>query len=161
VDLHDKESIMAVIAVTGASGKLGRATVGFLLERKLAPESLVVVVRDPQKVADFSARGVEVRRGDYTDPASLQAAFSGVDKLLFISSSALGESVSYKSVTSDEFRTALEAKGLPAPAVEMSVALGEAIRDGEFDAGSTDLQGLLGRAPVTLEAFLRQALASK
>jgi NAD(P)H dehydrogenase (quinone) len=288
---------MTVIAVTGASGKLGRATIGFLLERKTAPGSIVAVVRDPQKVADFAARGVLVRRGDYTDPASLEAAFRGVDKLLFISSSALGEertlhhgnvvkaaraatvghisytsvikpaanarfaaapghlqtetlvresgiphtffrnnlyldivpfmfgealqtgsllhnggsgrigfiarediaealaaalstgehanrayaitavtpysledvasalgkaagkAVTYRSATSDEFRQALEAKGLPAPAVEMSVALGEAIRAGEFDAGSTDLQRLLGRAPMTLEAFLRKALS--
>lgn len=288
---------MTVIAVTGASGKLGRATIGVLLERKTAPGSIVAVVRDPQKVADFAARGVQVRRGDYTDPASLEAAFRGVDKLLFISSSALGEertlhhgnvvkaaraaavghifytsvikpaanarfaaapshlqteilvresgiphtffrnnlyldivpfmfgealqtgslvhnggsgrigfvarediaealaaalsagedanraygitavtpysledvasalgkaagkAVTYRSATSDEFRQALEAKGLPASAVEMSVALGEAIRAGDFDAGSTDLQRLLGRAPMTLEAFLRKALS--
>jgi hypothetical protein len=42
----------------------------------------------------------------------------------------------------------------------MSVALGQAVRAGEFDAGSTDLQRLLGRAPMTLEAFLRKALAA-
>jgi hypothetical protein len=66
--------------------------------------------------------------------------------------------VSYTPLASDEFRTALEAKGLPAPIVAMSVGLGDAIRAGEFDAGSKDLERLLGRAPVTLETFLREAL---
>ena len=290
---------MSVIAVTGASGKLGRATIGFLLERKFTPNSIVAVVRDPQKVADLAARGVQARRGDYTDPASLEAAFRGVDKLLFISTSVLGEermlhhrnvvnaaraagvrqifytsvikpaanakfaaspghfhtealiresgipytffrnnlyldlipfifgdalqtgsiahnggngrigfiarediafafaaaltggehanreypitavspyslsevasalgdaggkNVTYVPITSDDFRKALEAKGLPAPAVEMTVALGEAIRAGEFDAGSMQLERLMGRAPVALAPFLRKALAPK
>jgi hypothetical protein len=43
----------------------------------------------------------------------------------------------------------------------MSVSLGEAIRAGEFDANATQLDQLLGRAPVTLDAFLRKALAAK
>ena len=82
---------MASIAVTGASGKLGSAVIRFLLERKVAPPDIVAVVRDPAKVADAAARGVQARRGDYTEPASLESAFRGVDQLLFISSSALGE----------------------------------------------------------------------
>jgi NAD(P)H dehydrogenase (quinone) len=290
---------MALIAVTGASGKLGRATIGFLLERKVTPSGIVAVVRDPQKGADLAARGVQVRRGDYTDPASLETAFRGADKLLFISTTALGEermlhhrnvvnaaraagvghviytsaikpaanakfaaapghfhtealiresgvqytlfrnnlyldivpfmfgealqtgslahnggsgrigfiarediafalaavlsggehanreypitaispynldevasalgdavgkSVKYVPITTDDFRKALAAKGLPSPAIEMTVGLGEAIRAGEFDAGSTQLERLMGRAPVALAPFLRKALASK
>lgn len=290
---------MSLIAVTGASGKLGRATIGFLLERKFTPNSIVAVVRDPQKVADLAARGVQARRGDYTDPASLEAAFRGAEKLVFISTSALGEermlhhrnvvnaaraagvrhifytsvikpaanakfaaspghfhtealiresgipytffrnnlyldiipflfgdalqsgslahnggsgrigfiarediayalaaaltggehanreypitaispyslsevasalgdaggkSVTYVPITSDDFRKTLEAKGLPAPAVEMTVALGEAVQAGEFDAGSMQLERLMGRAPVALAPFLRKALAPK
>jgi NAD(P)H dehydrogenase (quinone) len=290
---------MASIAVTGASGKLGGATIRFLLQREVAPKDIVAIVRDPNKVADLAARGVQVRRSDYTDPKSLESAFRGVDKLLFISTSALGEermlhhrnvvnaaraaavgqifytsvikpaadakfaaspghfhtevlirksgipytffrnnlyldlvplmfggalqtgslvhnggdgrvgfvarediayalaavlakgehanreypitavtpysltdvanalskasgkSVTYKAVSTEEFRKTLEAIGLPAPVIGMSVALGEAIRAGEFDAASTQLQQLMGRAPVTLEAFLRNALSPK
>jgi len=290
---------MALIAVTGASGKLGRATIGFLFERRFTPNSIVAVVRDPQKVADLAARGVQVRCGDYTDPVLLETAFRGADKLLFISTSALGEermlhhrnvvnaaraadvrhiiytsaikpaanakfaaspghfhtealiresripytffrnnlyldiipflfgealqtgslahnggsgrigfisrediayalaavltegqhtnreypitainpydlnevaralgdavgkSVTYVPIAGDEFRKALVAKGLPAPAVEMTIALGEAVRAGEFDAGSTELERLMGRAPVALAPFLRKALAPK
>jgi NAD(P)H dehydrogenase (quinone) len=82
---------MTTIAITGASGKLGRATLQFLLDRKVSPATLVPVVRDPAKLADLSSQGCQVRQGEYTDVASLEAAFRGVDKLLFISTSALGE----------------------------------------------------------------------
>jgi hypothetical protein len=43
----------------------------------------------------------------------------------------------------------------------MSVALGEAVRAGEFDAGSDDLATLMGRTPMNLEQFLTLALARK
>jgi NAD(P)H dehydrogenase (quinone) len=286
---------MTVIAVTGASGKLGGATIRFLLERKVAPRRIAAVVRDPAKVADLAAQGVEVRRGDYTDPRSLEDAFRGIDKLLFISTNVVGEermlhhrnvvnaaraagvrhvvytsvikpapdakfaaspghfhtealiresgmrytffrnnlyadlvpfmfgeavqtgtlahnggdgrigfvarediaqalaavlaegehvnrdypitavkpyslndvaaalsrvsgkNVSYTPVSSDDFRKALAARGLPPPIVAMSVGLGEAIRAGEFDAASTQLERLLGRTPLTLEAFLSKS----
>ena len=82
---------MATIAVTGASGKLGSATIGYLLERKVAPASIIAIVRDPAKVMALAAQGVEIRRGDYTDPASLENALRGIDRLAFISTSALGD----------------------------------------------------------------------
>jgi NAD(P)H dehydrogenase (quinone) len=82
---------MATIAVTGASGKLGSATIGLLLKHKVTPASIIAIVRDPAKVMALAAQGVEIRRGDYTDPASLENALRGVDRLAFISSSALGD----------------------------------------------------------------------
>ncbi len=82
---------MTTIAVTGASGKLGRATLQYLLARGLAPESIRPIVRDLAKARDLVDSKFDVAYGNYTDPALLEAAFSGVDKLLFISTSALGE----------------------------------------------------------------------
>ena len=78
------------IAVTGASGQLGRLVVESLLDRGVKP---VAVVRDPAKVADLADRGVVVRTADYGDPAALEAALAGVDRLLLISGSAIGERV--------------------------------------------------------------------
>lgn len=288
---------MTSIAVTGASGKLGTSTLKFLLQRNVTPGNIIAVVRDPAKVSEFASRGVQVRRGDYTDVASLEQAFAGVDKLLFISTSALGEermlhhgnvvkaakaagvkhiiytsvikpapdakfaaspghyhtevmirdtgipytffrnnlyldilpmvfggavetgqivhgagdgkvgfiarndiaealavvltegdhrnreypitavapysiydvaagfskasgkTVTYKPVSVEDFRKHLESVGLPPPVVGISVALADAMRAGEFDAGSDQLSKLLGRAPVTLDAFLKSALA--
>ena len=283
---------MTKIAVTGASGKLGGATIEFLLQRQVTPADIIAVVRDPAKAVALAERGVEIRRGDYTDPQSLENAFRGVGKLAFISTSALGDermlhhanivqaaraanvghifytsvikpaavakfvaspghfqtetlvrdsgipwtffrnnlyldlvpfmfgdavatgnlahnagdgrigfvarrdiaealaaalstgdhrkrsyaitavtpyglgdvaralgkanqkTIVYTALSSDDFRRRLEATPMPPPIIGMSIALGDAIRAGEFDAGGQDLAKLLGRAPVTLDAFL-------
>jgi NAD(P)H dehydrogenase (quinone) len=71
--------------ITGVTGKLGRVVVEDLLTRVPADE-IAVVARDPRKAADLAERGVDVRQGDYEDPASLKAAFAGADVLLFVSS---------------------------------------------------------------------------
>ncbi len=290
---------MTLIAVTGATGKLGTATIGYLLERGVAPNNIVAVVRDPAKASAHAARGLQVRRGDYTDPGSLEQALRGVERLAFISTSALGDerllhhgnvvkaavaarvghifytsvikpaavakfaaspghfqtevmvrdsgipwtflrnnlyldlvplmfgeslttgkllhnggdgrigfaarqdiangfaaaltsdghanrayaitaqspyslgdvaralgkasgkSVTYEAVSSQQLRDGMSAKGVPPPIIEMSVALGEAVRAGEFDAGSNDLAGLMGSKPMTLDQFLTLALAPK
>jgi len=73
-----------MIAITGATGHLGRATIEALLPTT-APEQLIALVRDPQKAADLSTQGVQVRQGDYNDPASLRAAFQGADTVFLIS----------------------------------------------------------------------------
>jgi NAD(P)H dehydrogenase (quinone) len=75
-----------MILVTGATGGLGSATIDFLLE-KTAPANIAALVRNPEKAADLRAKGIEIRVGDYNDTASLVAAFTGVDKLYFVSGS--------------------------------------------------------------------------
>ena len=75
-----------MIILTGATGALNGATAGHLLTSVPASE-LVVVARDVSKAGQFADQGVEVRRGDYADPASLPAAFAGADQLLLVSSS--------------------------------------------------------------------------
>jgi NAD(P)H dehydrogenase (quinone) len=82
---------MTTIAITGASGNLGRATLKYLFKRGVAPLSIVPVVRDLAKARDLDAPGSHVRCGNYADAASLESAFSRIDTLLFISSSSLGE----------------------------------------------------------------------
>lgn len=58
----------SLIAVTGASGHLGRLVIEALLAQNLPANRIVAIVRDPQKVANFASRGVQVRRADYTQP---------------------------------------------------------------------------------------------
>ena len=74
-----------MIIVTGATGALNGATVDHLLDR-LPASAIAVVARDVAKARRFAERGVEVRYGDYADPASLPAAFAGADQLLLVSS---------------------------------------------------------------------------
>ncbi|KQP57118.1 SDR family oxidoreductase [Agreia sp. Leaf283] len=75
-----------MIIVTGATGALNGATVDHLLER-VAASDIVVAVRDTAKAQRFADLGIEVRRADYADPASLAPAFDGADQLLLVSSS--------------------------------------------------------------------------
>ena len=78
------------LLVTGASGQLGRRVLAHLLDTcAVPPARLIAVTRDPAKLADFAARGVEVRRGDFDDPGSLGEAFKGAGRLLLISTDAL------------------------------------------------------------------------
>lgn len=74
-----------MIVVTGATGALNGATVDHLL-RRLPASEIAVAVRDTAKAQRFADRGIEVRHGDYADPASLPAAFAGADQLLLVSS---------------------------------------------------------------------------
>lgn len=72
------------ILVTGATGKLGSKVVESLLTSIPASE-LAVSVRDPEKAEGLRARGVEVRKGDFDHPETLDDAFKGIDRLLIIS----------------------------------------------------------------------------
>lgn len=78
-----------MIAITGATGQLGRLTIAAL--QRLQPGiSIVAAVRSPEKAEDLKRSGVEVRLADYDRPETLATAFRGVDKLLLISSNDLG-----------------------------------------------------------------------
>ncbi|WP_100487266.1 SDR family oxidoreductase [Sporolactobacillus pectinivorans] len=74
------------ILVTGATGKLGSKVVETLL-KTIPADQLAVSVRNPDKAEELKARGVEVRQGDFDKPDTLDVAFSGIDRLLLISSS--------------------------------------------------------------------------
>ncbi|EAA2616598.1 SDR family oxidoreductase [Salmonella enterica] len=79
-----------MIAITGATGQLGQHVIENLL--KTTPAShLVAIVRNPKKAAPLSQRGIAVRQADYTNEAALTTALQGVDKLLLISSSEVGQ----------------------------------------------------------------------
>jgi NAD(P)H dehydrogenase (quinone) len=77
-----------MLAITGATGHLGLATIQALLP-KVAATDLVAVVRDPQKAASTLPQGVVVRQADYNDPVALRAAFQGVATVVLISTSEL------------------------------------------------------------------------
>ncbi|WP_374968309.1 SDR family oxidoreductase [Terrabacter sp. BE26] len=78
------------LLVTGASGHLGRLAVESLLQRGTAASDVVALARNPESVSELADRGVQVRQGDYSDPESLDAAFTGVDRLLLVSGSEVG-----------------------------------------------------------------------
>lgn len=81
-----------MIIVTGASGAFGRLAAQQLLERVPASE-LIFTTRKPEALAEFAARGAQVRAADFDDPASLRAAFKGGTKMLLISTARVGTRV--------------------------------------------------------------------
>lgn len=80
------------LLVTGACGQLGRRVVHHLLETLgVAPQRIVAATRNPAALAELAAKGVDVRRLDFDDPASLAPAFAGADRALVISTDAAGQ----------------------------------------------------------------------
>jgi NAD(P)H dehydrogenase (quinone) len=78
------------LLVTGASGQLGRRVIELLLASEEARgQNIVATTRTPDKIADLEARGVDVRAASFEEPATLTAAFRGVDRALLISTDAV------------------------------------------------------------------------
>ena len=78
------------IAITGATGQLGRLTIAALKSRLPADQiasQIVALARSPEKAGDL---GVTVRAFDYAQPETLAPALSGVKKLLLISGNEIG-----------------------------------------------------------------------
>jgi NAD(P)H dehydrogenase (quinone) len=79
-------------AITGANGKLGRLALQHLLT--LVPaEQIIATTRNPQALEDFAAKGVVVRRADFSDPTTLSVAFAGATRLLIISTDIIGQRI--------------------------------------------------------------------
>ncbi|MEI7058977.1 SDR family oxidoreductase [Nocardioides sp. CCNWLW239] len=80
------------LAITGASGQLGRLVADQLLAT-VDPAEVVLLTRDPAKLADYAERGADVRAADFDKPADLVDAFAGVDRVLLISTDVVGARV--------------------------------------------------------------------
>jgi NAD(P)H dehydrogenase (quinone) len=72
------------LLVTGASGQFGRLVTAELLAR--GASNVTAGSRDPAKAA---AAGLKTARVEFDEPASLDAAFAGVERLLLVSTDAL------------------------------------------------------------------------
>ncbi|KGO92003.1 SDR family oxidoreductase [Flavobacterium subsaxonicum] len=79
-----------MILVTGSTGHLGTATINFLLE-KLPASQIAALARDENKAADFKAKGIDIRIGDYKNTNSLNTALTGIDTVLLISSADMDD----------------------------------------------------------------------
>ncbi|KQZ99840.1 NAD(P)-dependent oxidoreductase [Mesorhizobium sp. Root157] len=75
------------IAITGATGQLGRFVIDKLRTRTSSAD-IVALARNPAKAADL---GVNVREADYARPGTLERALEGMETLLLISSSEVGQ----------------------------------------------------------------------
>lgn len=75
--------------ITGANGTLGKLLVERLLQT-VEPSEIALSVRDTTKANQWKERGVSVHQADFSDPASLEKAFAGVENVLIISPPVTG-----------------------------------------------------------------------
>ncbi|AGH94515.1 SDR family oxidoreductase [Pseudobdellovibrio exovorus] len=80
------------LLVTGASGNLGRLVVENLLQTVEA-NRIIATSRQPEKLKDLAAKGVQVRLADFERPETLDAAFAGADRILIVSTDQVGARV--------------------------------------------------------------------
>lgn len=84
-------SQLNTLLITGASGQLGQLVLAELLQ---TPDlKLIATSRQPEKLADFAARGVNVRQADFNQPETLPAAFAGATRMLLISTDTVGSRI--------------------------------------------------------------------
>lgn len=72
-----------------------------------------------------------------------------------------GKPVSYNSPTSEAYIETMTNAGVPAEYVGFMASFAQAIQQGEFFSTVSDLEMLLGRAPVSLKQYLTQVYAPK
>jgi uncharacterized protein YbjT (DUF2867 family) len=72
------------LGVFPAAGGLGGSTVKHLLPL-IPADSLILIARNPDKLAAESRTGAVVRKADYDDDASLDRVFDGIGALFLIS----------------------------------------------------------------------------
>jgi uncharacterized protein YbjT (DUF2867 family) len=83
------------VLVTGATGFIGPHVVHALRARDVAVRALV---RDPARAGRLTAWGVEVVRGDITDPTALRAACAGVDAVVHLVAIIVGRPADFERV---------------------------------------------------------------
>lgn len=81
-----------MIAISGASGGLGRRVAEVLLEQS-DPSLVVLLTRTPDKLRDLAARGATVEKASFRNPTGLKQVLAGVDRLLLISTDAVGSRI--------------------------------------------------------------------
>ena len=91
--------------ITGASGQLGQIVVDELAAR-VGKSAVVALVRSETSAAQFADKGIETRIGDYDRPETLTAALDGIDKLLLISGSDIGQRVRQHTAVIDAAKSA-------------------------------------------------------
>ncbi|MDX6657454.1 MAG: hypothetical protein QOH62_2247 [Solirubrobacteraceae bacterium] len=93
------------VIVTGASGHLGRLVAEDLAER-MPPADVVLVTRHPDAMRDLASAGVTVRYGDFDQPDSLSEAFAGGERMLLISTTAIGRRIAQHQAAIEAARAA-------------------------------------------------------
>ncbi|PZQ88971.1 MAG: hypothetical protein DI534_09310 [Leifsonia xyli] len=147
---------MSRILITGASGRLGSAAARALRDAASGLE-LFGLARSDSAAERLERAGLHVRRGDYSNPESLAAAFVGIDRLLFVSSPVL-----------DPVLRIAHHRAVVAAASHVEHLVYTSAFGADHDPGHATTESLLAERPLPAtvlrnglytEPFLRRALA--
>lgn len=151
------------LVVTGAGGHVSRRTAELLLDR-VEPSRVVLVSRRPEALADLAARGASTRHGDFDDPASLPQAFAGGERLLLVSTDALGRRVAQHGNAIDAARAAgvraVAYTSLPDPSADNPAAVAPDHRQTESLLQASGLAWTLLRNALYSEFRIPEAQAA-
>lgn len=86
-----------MILITGATGNLGSSVVQHL-SKKISKDQFTILARDENKASRFKEQGIEVRIADFNQLETLNQAFSGIEKLLLISTMESNRYEQHKNV---------------------------------------------------------------
>jgi NAD(P)H dehydrogenase (quinone) len=86
-----------MILITGATGNLGSSVVQHL-SKKISKDQFAILARDENKASRFKEQGIEVRIADFNQLETLNQAFSGIEKLLLISTMESNRYEQHKNV---------------------------------------------------------------
>lgn len=75
---------MSKILITGSTGHLGKATIGYLL-KQISPDRIVAFARDRAKAQELIEKDIEIRIGDFDHLELLEEAMQGIDQVLLVS----------------------------------------------------------------------------
>jgi uncharacterized protein YbjT (DUF2867 family) len=161
------EETLRASGVAGTALRNGfyAATVPLLLRHALAtgelrvPEDGAVAWTAHADLAEAAARILVDGEFDERTPPLTGPEAVDMARVAEIASQITGRPIRRVVVSDEEYRQGLLSAGLPASAAEMLVGLFAASRRGDFGPADPALGELLGRSPVTIEEFLRGALA--
>ncbi|MHC1481497.1 SDR family oxidoreductase [Frateuria aurantia] len=145
-----------VVAISGATGRLGRATISALKAAGARSEDILALARRPEDATDLD---VSVRAFDYDVPSSLEASLSGVEKLLLISSNDLGRRVvQHRAVIRAAERAGVKLIGYTSivDAVNSPFGLAAEHRETEADIRAVGLPWVMLRNSWYSENFMGQ-----
>lgn len=90
---------MKKVLITGATGNYGYAVIEAFIKKGVDKKNIYAMARDEAKASLLTPLGINVVFGDYNDYNSMVKAFSGIDKLLFVSSGEMkNRSIQHKQV---------------------------------------------------------------
>lgn len=97
---------MTRYAITGASGPFGQGVVHHMLAQGVPASDLILLSRNPDKLAAFAAAGAQVRQGDFDDYDSMSEGLRGADRMLMISALKVGFRIPQHTRAIEAARTA-------------------------------------------------------